>query len=131
MKKLKPIYLVVTAVMAFMVFTLNPTDAFAQKKNHDQTAALFPDNVSPVLKKSCVGCHSDMSRGKAKENLNLSEWDKFSHKEQVKTGKAMNRKVRKGTMPPPEFLEKHPNAALTDAEKLDIATWAKSLKKKK
>ena len=131
MKNLKRVYLMSAAVAAFMFVALNPADVFAQKKNHEQTAALFPASVSGVLKNSCIGCHSDMSRGKAKEAMNLSEWDKFTHKEQVKTGKAMGRKVRKGTMPPPMFLEKHPEAALTAEQKVEIANWAKSLKKKK
>lgn len=131
MKNLKRVYLMSAALAAFMFVALNPADAFAQKKNHEQTAALFPASVSGVLGNSCIGCHSDMSRGDAKEAMNLSEWEKFTHKEQVKTAKAMARKVRKGTMPPPMFLEKHPEAALTAEQKTEIADWAKSLNKKK
>lgn len=131
MKNLKRVYLVGAAVASFLLLALNPADASAQKKNHEQTAALFPAEVSGILSKSCIGCHSDMSRGKPKEALNLSDWDKFSHKDQVKTARAMGKKVRKGIMPPPMFLEKHPDTALTDQQKAEIMSWAKSVKKKK
>lgn len=128
MKKMNRFYL---AAVAAMFFVLNSADLFAQKKSQEQTLAVFPDNVSGIFKNSCVGCHSDMSKGKAKEFMNLSEWDKLSHKDQVKTGKSIHKKVAKGTMPPAMFLEKRPEAALTAEQKEEITAWAKSLKKKK
>lgn len=130
MRKLQHTCLLTVSTLVFLICVFRSPETFAQKKNHDQTAALFSSNVSGILKNSCIGCHSDMSQGKAKEFLNLSQWDKFTHKEQVKAAKSMGKKVRKGTMPPPMFLEKHPEAALTADQKAEIASWVKSVKKK-
>ena len=130
MKNLNRIYFTAVVALAFVAFTLSPADVFAQKKNHEQTLALYPDNMAGVFKQSCVGCHSDMSRGKAKMFMNLSEWDKLNLKKQFKMGKKINKKVVKGTMPPSDFLEKHPEAALTAEQKQEIMAWSKSLKKK-
>jgi len=117
-------------IVVLALFTFSPAELFAQKKDQAQTLALFPDNVSSAFKNSCVGCHNDNSRGKAKELLNLSEWDKLSHKNQVKTGKLINKVIAKGIMPPPDMVSRRPEAALKIEQKKEIAMWVKGLKKK-
>ena len=131
MKNLNRVYFGAVMAFAFVAFTLSPADAFSQKKTQQQTLASFPDNVSGVFKNSCVGCHSDQSKSKGKMFMNLSEWDKLSPKKQAKTGKSINKKVTKGTMPPAGFLERHPEAALSDDQKETISSWALALKKHK
>lgn len=129
MKNLNQLSFLAFTAAAFAVFSILPVDAFSQKKTPEQTVALFSDPMAGIFKNSCVGCHSDQSRGKAKEFMNLSEWDKLSLKQQAKAGKHMAKEVKKGLMPPAGFLEKVPNAALTDNQKTELITWAKSIKK--
>lgn len=128
MKNLSRLSALVVIATAF-VFSCFPVDAFSQKKTPEETVALFSDPMAGILKNSCVGCHSDQSRGKAKEFLNLSEWGKMNIKQQVKTGKYIAKQVNKGLMPPAGFLEKVPNAALTADQKMEINGWAKSIRK--
>lgn len=129
MKNLNRLSVLAVIASAFVVFTILPVDAFSQKKTPEQTVALFSDPMAGIFKNSCVGCHSDQSRGKAKEFMNLSEWDKLNLKKQVKTGKHIAKQVNKGLMPPAGFLEKVPNAALTADQKMEINSWAKSIRK--
>jgi cytochrome c5 len=128
MKNLNRLSVLAIGAAAF-VFSILPVDAFSQKKTPEQTVALFSDPLAGIFKSSCVGCHSDQSRGKAKEFMNLSEWDKLTVKQQAKTGKQMTKQVKKGLMPPAGFLEKVPNAALSEHQKMELLTWAKSIKK--
>ncbi len=130
MKNLNRIYFMATATLAFVLVSLIPVDGNAQGKNKEQTLAAFPENVSGIFSNSCVGCHSDQSRGKAKEFMNLSEWDKLTPKKQHKEAKSIAKIVRKGEMPPAQFLEKRPEAALTPVQAAAIATWAKAIPKK-
>lgn len=129
MKNLNRLSVLAVIATAFVVFSIIPVDAFSQKKTPEQTVALFSDPMAGIFKNSCVGCHSDQSRGKAKEFMNLSEWDKLNLKKQVKTGKHIAKQVNKGLMPPAGFLEKVPNAALTADQKMEINSWAKSIRK--
>ncbi|MFY9153122.1 MAG: heme-binding domain-containing protein [Prolixibacteraceae bacterium] len=131
MKNLNRVSFLVVIASAFLVFTLIPTDGFSQKKTQQETLAVFPDQVSGIFKNSCVGCHSDESRGKGKIFMNFSEWDKLNLKKQVKTGKRIAKWVNKGAMPPAGFLEKRPEAALTPEQIKSINIWAHSVMKNK
>lgn len=129
MKNLNRLSVPAVIAAAFVVFSILPVDAFSQKKTPDETIALFPDPVAGILKNSCVGCHSDQSRGDAKLFMNLSEWDKQSAKKHAKTSKHIAKQVSKGSMPPAGFLEKFPKAGLTDDQKKELIAWAKSVRK--
>lgn len=131
MKNLTRVYFMAAIASAFFVFSLLPLDGFSQKKNQQETLAAFPDEMSGIFKNSCVGCHSDESRGKAKMFMNLSEWDKLKLRKQVKTGKHITKWVNKGAMPPAAFLEKRPAAALTPEQIKSINIWAHSIRKNK
>lgn len=113
----------------FLSYVLFPVEAYSQKKTEEQTLAAFPKSVSGIFGNSCVACHSDQSASKAKMFMNLSDWDKFSSKKQIKKSKQICKKVEKGAMPPSGFLEKHPDAAVTSAQKASLVSWSKSLQK--
>lgn len=131
MKNFQRMKLLTVIASVFFVFILVPKDGFSQKKTQQETLAAFPDQVSGIFKNSCVGCHSDESRGKAKLFMNFSGWDKLNLKKQVKTGKRIAKWVNKGAMPPAGFLEKVPSAALTPEQIESINIWAHSVKKNK
>lgn len=131
MKNLKHLVPVGFIAMVLALIALVPAEGFGQGKTKEQTLAAFPQPVSGVFANSCVGCHNDMSKGKAKEFLNFSEWDKLTAKDKKKTSKSIAKMVRKGVMPPAGFLEKVPQAALTAEQTKCIYDWATTVKKGK
>jgi len=89
----------------------------------------IPDDLKVIFKNSCMACHSDDGGGIAKANLNFSSWDTYSPEKQVKKTAAICAVVTKGAMPPKSFVKTHPEAALTDEQKVLICKWGESLKK--
>lgn len=124
------IYLAVVPLV-FLSFSLWPNKAYSQSKTKEQTLAAFPDNMATIFQQSCVGCHHDQSKGKAKTFMNLSEWDQLKAKKQAKMAKSINKQVSKGHMPPADVIEKFPNVALSSAQKQTIKDWSKEVKKNK
>lgn len=124
------IYLAVVSFI-FLFFNLWTNDADAQSKTKEQTLAAFPDSMATIFKQSCVGCHHDLSKSKAKEFMNLSEWDQLNAKKQAKTARQINKQVVKGHMPPPESVKKYPEEALSEQQKQTIMAWSKAIRKNK
>lgn len=124
------IYLTVVSFI-FLFFNLWTNDADAQSKTKEQTLEAFPDSMATIFKQSCVGCHHDLSKSKAKEFMNLSEWDQLSGKKQAKTARQINKQVVKGHMPPPESVKKYPEEALSEQQKQTIMAWSKAIRKNK
>lgn len=131
MKNVNRLVAISITTFVLMAFSVIPINGFSQGKTKEETLALFPQPVSGVFGNSCVGCHNDMSKGKAKEFLNFSTWDKLTTKDQKKTSKDIAKMVRKGLMPPPDMVEKFPQAALKPEQAQTIKDWASSVKKGK
>jgi cytochrome c5 len=131
MKNLRHLIPVAFVASVVALIMLVPTESFGQGKTKEQTLAAFPQPVSGIFGNSCVGCHNDMSKGKAKEFMNFSEWDKLTAKDKKKTSKSIAKMVKKGVMPPAGFLEKAPQAALTAEQTKCIIDWAVAVKKGK
>ncbi|HLN75250.1 MAG: heme-binding domain-containing protein [Methylococcaceae bacterium] len=121
----------VLVIFSLVVFNFIPNNANCQSKTKEQTLEAFPDSMATIFKQSCVGCHHDQSKGKAKEFMNLSEWDRLSGKKQAKTARQINKQVVKGHMPPPDALKKFPQAALSAEQKQTIMAWSKAVRKNK
>lgn len=121
----------IVLIISFIVLNFIPTSAFCQSKSKEQTLAAFPDSMAVIFKQSCVGCHHDQSQSKAKEFMNLSEWDRLSAKKQAKTARQINKQVVKGHMPPPESVKKYPEEALSPEQKQTILAWSKAIRKNK
>lgn len=131
MKSFTRVVFLAVVPLIFLSFNLWPNDAYGQSKTKEQTLAAFPDSMATIFKQSCVGCHHDQSKGKAKEFMNLSEWDRLNAKKQARTAKSINKQVVKGHMPPQSLLEKFPQAALTPAQKQTILAWSKAIRNNK
>ena len=131
MKNFTRIFSFAVVAVLFMTFLASPQKSFGQDKVRPAIMTTMPDNISGILKNSCVMCHSSQSNGKAKIFMNLSNWDSMSKKKQAKEGKAISKQISKGNMPPAGFLEKRPQAKLTADQIASIATWSHTLKRKK
>lgn len=130
MKTSKAIWPFACTALFAAAFLFSPSLSVAQNKDQAQTVAQFPEPVSGIFKNSCVGCHNDNGRGKAKELLNLSSWDKLSHKQKAKTAKLINKVIANESMPPADMVKRRPELALNAEQKSQVTTWAKEVKKK-
>ena len=82
------------------------------------------DDVLKILNNSCAKCHTQGGSGAALANLNLTKWESYDSAKQAKKATAICRTVQSGKMPPKSFINKNPGAALTDAQKTLICSWA-------
>ena len=84
----------------------------------------IPDDIQPILKKSCWGCHNSESRNeKAKGKLSFDQLEKMKKREVVGLLGKINEELKKGEMPPPKFLEKFTDAKPTDQEVQSLLSW--------
>ena len=105
-----------------------------------------PASVQAVLQTSCYDCHSNTTRypwyskiqpggwwmafhiNEGKEELNFSEFDKYSNRRQQSKLKAIASSVKDGTMPLKSYTFLHGNAKLSKVEKLLLLNWASKTK---
>jgi hypothetical protein len=86
----------------------------------------IPENVNTILQKSCSGCHSTLSTNdKAKDKLNLNEWNNYSNTALASKLGDIDKTVSEGEMPPKRFLERFPDKKLTTEEVKILHDWAK------
>ncbi len=101
-----------------------------------------PPAVKLILKRACYDCHShetmwpwysrlapvswllarDVHEGRAE--LNFSTWAHYSPTEQEKKLKESWEEVQEGEMPPWYYLPLHRDAALSEADRQLLQTWA-------
>jgi hypothetical protein len=104
-----------------------------------------PPDVKAVLRRACYDCHShetvwpaysriapaswlvasDVSEGR--EKLDFSRWKALDDAALAKLSRKLPEEVGEGDMPPLTYRLAHPAARLTDAEKVLLAEWARSL----
>ncbi len=136
---MKKRFLILAGVLftAFMFVRSNMPDEKSSLNDVNRTAKFsIPDDVQPIIKKSCFGCHNQESKNeKAKAKLEFDLLEKLPKAKLSGALNKINEMVTKGDMPPAPFLEKFPNAKPTDEEKQKLMTWSKeaagSMMKKK
>jgi cytochrome c len=127
----------ITILCSAVILLFNSGSAFAPQAGSRQEpvkAAVgikIPENLEKVFKSSCMPCHSNNGQKMAKAMLNFSKWDQYGRGTQLRKGKAIARMVRKGSMPPGQFIESSPELALTPTDKDNILKWINSNSKKK
>jgi uncharacterized membrane protein len=86
----------------------------------------IPDDVQPIIQKSCFGCHNQESKNdKAKAKLQFDLLEKMPKAKLVGALSEINEMASSGDMPPASFLERFPNAKPTDEERQKLVTWSK------
>jgi hypothetical protein len=103
-----------------------------------------PPEVYAVLKRSCFDCHSNETKWpwysyvapvswlvahdvhEGRGHMNFSEWNRLVPEEQADHIDHCWKMVAKGKMPLSYYLPMHPDAKLSDADKLLIYDWAKA-----
>lgn len=93
----------------------------------DSVLVQYTAEVKKVIDNKCYGCHNPESKGqKAKDKLNWVSLPSLSKADQVAKLDEIFEVVEKGEMPPKQFIEKKPEAKLSDSDAKIIKAWAKS-----
>lgn len=100
-----------------------------------------PENVQTILKTSCFDCHSNNTNypwysyiqparffmekhiEEGKENLNFSEFGKYSKRKQQNKLKAIAKQIKSDEMPLLSYTLIHRNAVLTATQKEELINW--------
>lgn len=104
----------------------SPMKAQGVQKEAEKLKAI-PADVTAIIEKSCIGCHSDDGSTLAKSHFNFTKWNEYSAEEKTSIGQDMVKIVSKGKMPPKKFLKDYPELKLTAAETKTISNWAGQL----
>lgn len=107
-----------------------------------------PREVREVLERKCGDCHSngthwpvysrvapgswlmehDVSEGRAA--LNLSRWESMRTEERIDALSRIAAEIRSEEMPPTAYTMMHPSRKVSDFEKQQVATWARTERKR-
>jgi hypothetical protein len=118
---------IISASAIFLIICIaSPMKAQGVQKEAEKFKPV-PADVTAILEKSCIGCHSDDGGTLAKMHVNFTKWNEYSPEEQASTGQDILKIVTKGKMPPKKFLKNNPEAKLTEAEKTTLLKWAEAL----
>ena len=116
--------LILTGLLSFKSIVNDP--AVPETSPPQESGFTVPDNIQPILDKSCLPCHGPDGNSKAKMKWN---YDKMTG---MKTSKLVGKlskiatKVEKGKMPTKKFNEKYPDKQLTADEKKALIDWARA-----
>jgi len=145
---IRKIFLALLLIFVAIQFIRPEKNISAQISANDITAHYtVPEDVLKALKISCYDCHSNNTIYPwyyniqpvawwmadhvkvGKEEINFSEFGSYAPKKQRhKLGEVIHQ-VKENEMPLDSYLWIHKNAALSDAQKNSIISWADSLKK--
>ncbi len=107
---------------------------------------IVPDSIQQILKTSCDDCHSNSTVypwyskiqpvdwwlqnhvNEGKRELNFSEFSSYRIYRQYKKLKEIIDELKDDEMPLTSYLLIHGNAKLNDSQKLQLTTWAESLR---
>ncbi|WP_200762881.1 heme-binding domain-containing protein [Nitrosophilus alvini] len=125
----------------FAVFQFIPTYEKINPEIDSFLEIKAPKNVMQIFKRSCYDCHSNETRWpwysdvapmswivrrdvvNGRRALNFSEWENYDEEKKKELKKQIYRSVA-FAMPIPQYLWTHPEAKLSDDDKLIIRKWA-------
>jgi hypothetical protein len=121
------------AIISLIVIGLVITSSFGfgQNNREDALKVQIPSDIDKVFTNSCLPCHSDHGKVMAKAMLNFSKWNSYGRRSQIQKSKAICRMIKKGEMPPAQFIESSPELALTKEQKQRICEWVNNTVVKK
>lgn len=121
---------------------------FEQDSTVDFTGVyLVPKNVETILRTSCYDCHSNNTNypwysiiqparvfmenhiKEGKENLNFSEFGKYSKRKQENKLDRIVKEIKSDEMPLASYTLIHQNAILTLSQKNEVIDWVNTVEK--
>lgn len=133
---------IVLVVMQFVSSTDNDGNAYGA--NDITHVVPVPDTVKHILEASCYDCHSNHTNymwyshvqpvglwighhiSDGKEELNFSEYNKYSGKRKIKKMQKVVKQLKEDKMPINPYLRMHPDAQLSEGQKKILIDWAES-----
>ncbi len=124
-------FLTTAAIILIVVIAFSfKVSSNEMNKNIITKTNTFPDSVKTILEKSCYDCHSNNSNnGFAKGALNFEKWDTYKEKDQEKYKNKICTKITNDKMPPSGYINKNPQAKLSEIMKKTICDWTKPINK--
>lgn len=87
----------------------------------------FPSDVKAVIDNKCYGCHSkDGKSDEAKADLLWDSIPLYPKARQIAVLDDIAEVLKKGEMPPEEFIEKYPEAKLSPEQVALLKKWAET-----
>jgi hypothetical protein len=84
----------------------------------------IPDSVWAVFEKCCTDCHGTMASGLAKSKLNFDKWEAYPAEKQAAKAASICSIMKKGKMPPRNYLDNNPGSAPNETEINRVCDWA-------
>lgn len=136
------IIVAVLLLLAIQLYRPSTTNPVSDRTQDIRSILTVEPKVASVIDRSCGDCHSnqtvwpwyshvapaswlvvsDVNRGRAA--MNLSDWGKYSAKQQKEHLEGVCSEVSQGEMPAVQYALMHPDARLTAAEKTAVCGWA-------
>lgn len=152
MKKLLTKRNILIAFIAFLVigqfFPIDKTNPPLTPEKDFITATNPPAKLASFIKNACYDCHSHeatypwytsvfpVSRWigghikNGRKKLNFSTWEDYDKNKKIQKLEASVEAIETNWMPMKTYVFMHPEAKMTDNEKLELATWFKELGQK-
>lgn len=144
-RKVKTVLLSLLALF-LLIQLIRPVRFYGEQVFDDDITGIYPvpEKVEAILRKSCYDCHSnktiypwyselqplgwwmDNHVSKGKEQLNFSEFGKYSERKQQSKLKSIAGRLEDGTMPLKSYTMIHRNSELSEADKALLADWLKT-----
>jgi mono/diheme cytochrome c family protein len=103
----------VILLLVFQSFLFNPS-----------ASSDVPNDAKEIFETSCYNCHSnEASNEKAIDALNFDLWDGYKKTKQISKLESICEVVKEGKMPPEKYLDKNPDAVLSDEQKKILCNW--------
>jgi hypothetical protein len=85
---------------------------------------VFPEEITSILKTSCYDCHfTGSSADKALKAVNFDTWDDYRTTKQIGLLADISKVVEEQKMPPGKYLEKKPEAKLSEKHMKLLTEW--------
>ena len=86
---------------------------------------VFPDEITSILKTSCHDCHfTGANAEKAVNALNFDTWDEYRTTKKIGLLADISKVVGEQKMPPGKYLERKPEAKLSEKQVKLLTEWA-------
>lgn len=91
-----------------------------------ETDLSVPDEIQAILDNSCLPCHGPDGKFKAKLKFNWENLFEMDKSGQISKLSKIVDEVSENKMPPPKFVKKNPDKALSDEQQSALTSWAES-----
>ena len=125
------IILIVAMAAGLLLYNFKSDSRAVVSANTSAAKVDMPANVKAIVDNSCNGCHNSGSQNeKAKKKLSFDNLNSLKTFQLVGTLQKIYTEVDSSKMPPPRFLQKYPEHALSESDKQVLLSWANETNKK-